>query len=217
MRNAQKGLTLVEVLISVSVILLLMGLLFPTYRQARFRGKVTGDLAQLRQVGLANALYEQEFETRNYSIPQLLRTGRIDPKIVESKNDVEPEGFMRFFIQSIPMDRDDPARFPDITQRVSFISLANGNKHFGNAFVKERGNIQIEEIPGSGWAYWLPERRKGSLYHLPVRGTREFLRLRFDTSVGQYTLRRRFMNVPEDEGGISGWGYSSADFYFDPE
>lgn len=209
MRNAQKGLTLIEVLISVSVILVLMGLLFPTFRQARFRAKVTDDLAQLRQVGLANALYEQEFETRNYSIPQLLRTGRIDPKIVESKNDVEPEGFMRFFIQSIPMDRDDPARFPDITQRVSYISAINVNAR--------PEEWELDEKSGAGWVFFVPERTTGSTRILPLRGTRPYLRLRMDTSVALLNLRRRLLAFPEDEGTISGWGFKGSDFFFDPQ
>lgn len=199
------GVTLIEVLISVSVILLLMGLLFPTYRQARFRAKVTGDLAQLRQVGLANALYEQEFETRNYSIPQLLRTGRIDPKIVESKNDVEPEGFMRFFIQNIPMDRDDPARFPDITQRVSYVSAIHINTR--------PEELNLDERPGAGWVFFIPERTQGSNRILPVRGTRPYLRLRMDTSVALLQLRRRFLQTPE----LSGMGIAGQDFLIDPE
>ena len=58
------GVTLVELLIVVAIIALLAALLFPVFAKIRERGRQTVCLSNLRQLGLATALYAQDSDDR---------------------------------------------------------------------------------------------------------------------------------------------------------
>lgn len=58
--QAKPGFTLVELLVVISVIALLVALLLPTLARSRETAESTGCLSNLRQLGLATALYAQD-------------------------------------------------------------------------------------------------------------------------------------------------------------
>ena len=64
MRQNRGGFTLVELLIVVAIIALLAALLFPVFAKIRERGRQTVCLSNLRQLGLATALYAQDSDDR---------------------------------------------------------------------------------------------------------------------------------------------------------
>jgi prepilin-type N-terminal cleavage/methylation domain-containing protein/prepilin-type processing-associated H-X9-DG protein len=56
-RNFSRGFTLIELLVTIAVIVILAGIAYPTYTTMIERARVTQDLSNLRQIGLATQLY----------------------------------------------------------------------------------------------------------------------------------------------------------------
>jgi type II secretory pathway pseudopilin PulG len=56
-RNFSLGFTLIELFVVIAVIIILAGIAYPTYTTLLERARVTQDLSNLRQIGLATQLY----------------------------------------------------------------------------------------------------------------------------------------------------------------
>ena len=54
-----RGFTLIEILVSIAIIVVLVGLLIPVLGRAKLQAKRANDLSQLHQLGLAGALYAE--------------------------------------------------------------------------------------------------------------------------------------------------------------
>lgn len=62
MRSSGRGFTLIELLTVIAIIAILAALLFPVFSQARERGRRTACLSNSRQIGMAVALYTQDYD-----------------------------------------------------------------------------------------------------------------------------------------------------------
>jgi len=59
--RSRLGITLVEVLVTLAIILLLAGLTFPIYRAAKREALKTDAIAKAKQVGIGLQLYHTEY------------------------------------------------------------------------------------------------------------------------------------------------------------
>jgi len=86
-RPARDGFTLIELLVVIAVMAILAGLLFPVFASARKKAQQTTCASNLHQIGLAIALYRDDWD---YYVPAILnrrfwmevqpgRQGLIDP------------------------------------------------------------------------------------------------------------------------------------------
>src|SRR5439155_11622473 len=70
-RKGHSAFTLVELLVVIAIIAILAGILFPVFAQARAKARQTVCASNLRQIGMAIALYRDDW---GYYVPAFLGT-----------------------------------------------------------------------------------------------------------------------------------------------
>jgi len=71
-RGSSLGFTLIELLVVIAIIAILAAILFPVFAQARAKARATSCLSNLKQLGLAAAMYRQDYDEK---IMQLIPGG----------------------------------------------------------------------------------------------------------------------------------------------
>src|SRR5947208_13690899 len=60
----RRGFTLIELLVVIAIITILAALLFPVFAQVREKARTTNCISNLKQIGLANSMYLQDYDER---------------------------------------------------------------------------------------------------------------------------------------------------------
>jgi len=60
----RRGFTLIELLVVIAIIAILAAILFPVFARAREKARQTSCLSNLKQIGLANMMYAQDYDER---------------------------------------------------------------------------------------------------------------------------------------------------------
>ncbi len=64
MRDRKMGFTLIELLVVIAIIAILAAILFPVFAKAREKARQSSCLANLKQIGVAELSYEQDYDER---------------------------------------------------------------------------------------------------------------------------------------------------------
>jgi|LSQX01.2.fsa_nt_gb prepilin-type N-terminal cleavage/methylation domain-containing protein/prepilin-type processing-associated H-X9-DG protein len=60
--TSRRGFTLIELLVVIAIIAILAAILFPVFARAREKARQTACLSNLKQIGLAEKMYEQDYD-----------------------------------------------------------------------------------------------------------------------------------------------------------
>jgi len=63
----RNGFTLIELLVVIAIIAILAAILFPVFARAREKARQTSCLSNLKQIGLAEQMYQQDYDERTAS------------------------------------------------------------------------------------------------------------------------------------------------------
>ena len=61
-KNRDHGFTLIELLVVIAIIAILAAILFPVFAQARESARMTMCASNMRQIGIANRLYINDYD-----------------------------------------------------------------------------------------------------------------------------------------------------------
>jgi len=73
----RKGFTLIELLVVIAIIAILAAILFPVFARAREKARQASCLSNLKQIGLAEAMYAQDYDERFVPVAAGDGTGKV--------------------------------------------------------------------------------------------------------------------------------------------
>jgi prepilin-type N-terminal cleavage/methylation domain-containing protein len=117
-RNFSRGFTLIELLVVIVVIAILATIAYPTYIGIQERAKVTKDLNNLRQIGIATQLYMNDKDGAFPGSTTVAWMSQLNPKYLPSWN-----------VFQSPFDSRPPSELGDATTPISY--GINGNNIVG--------------------------------------------------------------------------------------
>ncbi|GEM_PF-5280627 len=188
-RVRQRALTLIEICIIVALVAVLAALVFPLLTQSKIAAKRTTSLQNLRQIGLALAMYKESFDSlpMNYLDP-LVDSGYLRDRSLLSSPCDRLDGKYGWSMAACH-DGREPPKFPSSYEtalfRIEFIEQLRS--------IDERAALVVDRTCGRR-ASFSPVCDDIQYYHW---GT--ILRLREDTSV--QTGRFWFEAVPGEVNG----------------
>ena len=134
LHHTKAGFTLVELLTVVVILTLLAALLYPVFSSSRTQGHKTTDIANLKSLGLARSLYEQDNGPTVDT--DILVSNRLVPlECLVSSLDPTPAGYANAFRTS--------ERFPTRKYKDSYLDLSSA----GSAYAAEL----VLSSPNPGW------------------------------------------------------------------
>lgn len=123
-RNSLRGFTLLELLIVITIIVILASFALPAFRGVQERAKVTKDMNNLRQIGIATQLYMNDNDGALFS-PATSWMSQLHPKYLSSWN-----------IFQSPFDIRAPSEVGDATTPISY--GVNANIYNNNAMSADK-------------------------------------------------------------------------------
>src|SRR6266478_7720749 len=113
-RNFSRGFTMLELLIVIAVIAILATIAFPVFIGILERAKVTKDMNNLRQIGIATQLYMNDNDGALPGSTTVTWMSQLHPKYLSSWN-----------IFQSPFDTRSPSELGDATTPISYGVNAN--------------------------------------------------------------------------------------------
>jgi prepilin-type N-terminal cleavage/methylation domain-containing protein len=147
--RGRRGITLVELLVVLAIIAVLAGILMPVLRLSVIRSHKADETHAMRQIGIAKAIYDSDFDSDQISAVALASTGYLDPALLKCRRDRFNEGYGRWLYDRY-LDQPTPEVSPHAgALRFSFYAI-NRTGDIGHADVAMK-KMRATELRGLGW------------------------------------------------------------------
>jgi prepilin-type N-terminal cleavage/methylation domain-containing protein len=178
---ARRGFTLIEILIVVAIILLLAGLLLPVVKSAQGQGLSADDLARMRQMGMARALYASDHGVEVDWCDPLVGTGYVPINLCQSRSDYSSTGLANEILSALSQTS---AFYKGFVTNYPRTYLGSGE------LLKQQDLARISGQPDAGWLVNLIRAKADpTTFAAPWSWQGRYQRLRLDGSVESKTLR----------------------------
>lgn len=174
-RSHISAFSLVEILVVIAIVCILVGIVLPVLGKAKVAARGTDDLNRLKQIGLAAALYQEDYDNQiTRGIDVLVQSGRISPSLAAFSGDSTYKG-----IGNVVASQDD--LFPGLG---GDISLPYKNSTIGLREYRVGSNADNYLLGGPSGG-WLLDFTQMSKQRSPdyIDSVGKYRRLCFDTSV----------------------------------
>jgi prepilin-type N-terminal cleavage/methylation domain-containing protein len=175
--------TLIELLVVIAIVAVIAAILFPVFARARKQAYVAQELSQLKQLGIAHAIYKGDWDDREPGSSVPIIASGVDKRLVHLPLDPYPKGWANE--NRYPDGFESPTSYPDSFQTLK----SSAGEQFFEQFV---------EAQGGGWlisAGGMESRTSDQL----IFGSSAYKRLTFAGSV----VRRRFSD-PINQSPVRG-------------
>lgn len=174
----QRGVTLIELLVAMAVLMVVAAIVLPVVTRAKDHATNVTDISNLKQIGVAAAIYSGDYDDRNDGLAPLILGGYVkDPQILRSPRDHFKEGASRRLSRALHDGmREWPAEFPPVT----YYSYKEAT------ILRWFYDQEILDQPNSGWLI-NPVRFEFEQGHKILDG--RYQRLLWDGSVQTRTIR----------------------------
>jgi type II secretory pathway pseudopilin PulG len=200
----KRAFSLVELLVVIGIIIVLAAITAAVMVRARDNAKVTADISNMRQIGVAALQYQEEYDGTFPVSPIILaEVGRVPKELLSSPRDATTEGLAIAVARETLPALSKPVPAPGY--RVSFVGLAE------MGFDMQFANKHLHDAKGVGWLVDLLdcEPRAGSL----AGATGRYRRLLLDGSV----QRRVQKAISFSDDGQSGMATHPLTFFIDED
>ncbi len=120
MNTRRFGVTLLELLVVVTVILIVVSVTAPVFMRAKRSAKNAQSISNLRQCGIAASMYMEQNDQPPRGCPQLVSAGMIPKELCSALNDPYDLGMANVIVQEIATDVPRYAEF-STTYKNSYI------------------------------------------------------------------------------------------------
>jgi len=156
----QRGVTLMEVLAALGVIVVLIAIVAPVLVTAKIKAKESSDLNELHQLGLAGAMYHDQYGEFPTGTAPLVSSGLAPASICSGLIDQYPQGLANLVVSQTEFHYGPGVKL-ETPYRNSYI----GPREFGMSMLQLRK--YLGEAQAVGWlvdvSAWRPALNPGSL------------------------------------------------------
>ncbi|RYG49213.1 hypothetical protein EON79_02080 [bacterium] len=116
-----KAFSLVETLVVAGIIALLSGLVFAVSSSALRRGHDSDSLQRLKQLGIAGAIYNEEYGTFPRSVRVLVATKAVPAELAATRTDEWKEGMGNRLLVDVNLNGGDPMHVGPAPFRLTYV------------------------------------------------------------------------------------------------
>jgi len=173
-RMKRRGFTLIELLVVIAIIAILAAILFPVFAQAREAARKAACQSNLKQIGLAEGMYTQDYDEILSGSYQTLPTGRASyAELLQpyTKNtriflcpDVSPTGHMNN--DGVNNCNPNPLTCSNNGIDYAYNDLINPGNISGNPNGSDDGHIGLASLSAPADTIMLVDGRQGGFYNI---------------------------------------------------
>ncbi|MFI5384949.1 MAG: DUF1559 domain-containing protein [Fimbriimonadales bacterium] len=147
-----RGFTLIELLVVIAIISILAAILFPVFSQAKEAAKKTACLSNMKQIGIAMEMYNQDWE---FVYPQAKRTD-YQPDIDDADGSIEEPDNGSVFAKLLPYTGHGGDSTEDVMFRQRIFACPDDQTPFDQSCpdVINIGGPHVISYLINGWFVW---------------------------------------------------------------